>query len=160
VGKVCIADRILNKPGKLEPAERDEVKRHTVVGAEMLARIDGLDEVVPWVRHSHEHIDGSGYPDGLIGDAIPMASRILLTADAFDTMTSERPYGRALSVTAALAELERHAGTQFDVACVAELSAALDSRRAATARPVAASSLDHESKAPAYPQLEPARATG
>jgi diguanylate cyclase (GGDEF)-like protein/putative nucleotidyltransferase with HDIG domain len=125
VGKVCIPDRILNKPGRLDRAEYTELKRHTIVGAEMLARIDDLDEIVPWVRHSHEHIDGSGYPDGLVGDAIPAASRILLVADAFDAMTSERPYGRARTVAVALAELQRHAGTQFDAACVAALTAAV-----------------------------------
>jgi diguanylate cyclase (GGDEF)-like protein/putative nucleotidyltransferase with HDIG domain len=125
VGKVSVPDRILNKPSRLEPAEYEEIKRHVVVGAEMLARIDGLDEIVPWVRHSHEHLDGSGYPDGLVGDAIPAASRILLTADAFDAMTSDRPYRRALPIEAALAELEAHAGTQFDLDCVAALAAAL-----------------------------------
>jgi polar amino acid transport system substrate-binding protein len=94
------------------------------VGAEMLARIDGLEEIVPWVRHSHEHIDGSGYPDGLAGEAIPVASRILLVADAFDAMTSDRPYRRALPVQQALAELRRHAGTQFDAVCVETLALA------------------------------------
>jgi diguanylate cyclase (GGDEF)-like protein/putative nucleotidyltransferase with HDIG domain len=136
VGKVCIPDRILNKAEVLEPAEYKQVRRHTIVGAEMLARIDGLDEIVPWVRHSHEHIDGSGYPDGLAGDAIPMASRILLTADAFDAMTSERPYREALSVEAALAELETHAGAQFDAGCVAALSTALRMPEPAADAPV------------------------
>jgi diguanylate cyclase (GGDEF)-like protein/putative nucleotidyltransferase with HDIG domain len=125
VGKASVPDRILNKPGKLEPAEYQEIQQHTVVGAEMLARIDGLDEIVPWVLHSHEHFDGSGYPDGLVGEAIPAASRILLTADAFDAMTADRPYRRALAVAEALAELRRHAGTQFDADCVAELAAVL-----------------------------------
>jgi diguanylate cyclase (GGDEF)-like protein/putative nucleotidyltransferase with HDIG domain len=125
VGKVNVPDSILNKPGRLDDAEYEAIKRHTVVGAEMLARIDGLDEIVPWVRHSHEHLDGSGYPDGLIGEAIPAASRILLTADAFDAMTSDRPYRKGLPVETALAELERHAGTQFDADCVSKLVAAL-----------------------------------
>jgi diguanylate cyclase (GGDEF)-like protein/putative nucleotidyltransferase with HDIG domain len=125
VGKASVPDRILSKPGRLEPAEYEEIQRHTVIGAEMLARIDGLDEIVPWVRHSHEHFDGSGYPDGLVGEAIPAASRILLTADAFDAMTSDRPYRQALPVDEALAELQRHAGTQFDAGCVAELAAVL-----------------------------------
>ena len=94
------------------------------VGAGILDRIDGLDEVAAWVRHSHEHVDGSGHPDGLAGDAIPAASRIVLVADAFDVMTTEGPYGGALTTDDALAELQRHAGTQFDPACVAALIAA------------------------------------
>lgn len=130
VGKVSIPDRILNKPGALSPAEYEEIKRHTVVGAEMLARIDGLEDIVPWVRHSHEHVDGSGYPAGLLGDAIPEPSRILLVADAFDAMISDRPYRRALSVDAALAELQRQAGAQFDAACVEKLVLALGAQSA------------------------------
>jgi diguanylate cyclase (GGDEF)-like protein/putative nucleotidyltransferase with HDIG domain len=160
VGKVCIPDRILNKPGKLEPAEYEEVKRHAVIGAEMVARIDGLDGIVAWVRHSHERLDGSGYPDGLTGETIPEASRILLTADAFDAITSDRPYRRALSVEAALAELERHAGTQFDARCVATLAAALATRRPTLNGVVANSNLDPGSREPTTPQLEIVRATG
>ena len=91
----------------------------TVVGSEMLTQIDGLEEVATWVHHSHEHVDGSGRPDGLVGDAIPAASRIVLVANAFDAMTTER----GLTIDAALAELQRHAGTQFDAACVAALPA-------------------------------------
>jgi diguanylate cyclase (GGDEF)-like protein/putative nucleotidyltransferase with HDIG domain len=125
VGKVAIPDRILNKPTALDAAEYAEIKRHAVVGAEMLSRIDGLDEIVPWVRHSHEHLDGSGYPDGLAGHEIPAASRILLTADAFDAMTSDRPYRRALHVHEAVDELRRHTGTQFDPDCVTALIDAL-----------------------------------
>ena len=125
VGKVNVPDRILNNPDELAPADYEAIKQHTVIGAEMLARIAGLDEIVPWVRHSHEHMDGSGYPDGLVGEAIPPASRILLTADAFDAMTSDRPYRKGLTVETALAELQRHAGTQFDADCVAELAAVM-----------------------------------
>jgi two-component system cell cycle response regulator len=125
VGKVAIPDRILNKPDALDAAEYSEIKRHVTVGAEMLSRIDGLEEIVPWVRHSHEHFDGSGYPDGLAGDEIPAAARILLAADAFDAMTSDRPYRRALAAHEAVDELRRHAGTQFDADCVTALIDAL-----------------------------------
>jgi diguanylate cyclase (GGDEF)-like protein/putative nucleotidyltransferase with HDIG domain len=125
IGKVAISDRILNKPGRLDSVEYAEIKRHVVVGAEILAHIEGLEEIVPWVRHSHEHVDGSGYPDGLAGSAIPAAARILLVADAFDAMTSDRPYRLALTVDVALDELQRHAGTQFDADCVTALTAAL-----------------------------------
>jgi diguanylate cyclase (GGDEF)-like protein/putative nucleotidyltransferase with HDIG domain len=121
IGKVGIPDRILTKPTALSAAEYAEIKRHTEIGAEMLARIDGMQEIVTWVRHSHEHFDGSGYPDGLAGDEIPAASRILLTADAYDAMISDRPYRRALDSDQAAEELRRHAGTQFDPDCVAAL---------------------------------------
>lgn len=125
VGKVAIPDRILNKPGALDAAEYEEIKQHTLVGAEMLSHINGLGMIVPWVRHSHEHFDGSGYPDGLAGRDIPLASRILLTADAFDAMTSHRPYRRAMGAESAAEELLAGAGTQFDPDCVSALLSAL-----------------------------------
>lgn len=121
VGKVSIPDRILNKPGDLDAGERAEMQRHSTIGAEMLSRIDGLESIVALVRHSHEHFDGSGYPDGLAGPEIPAAARVLLTADAFDAMTSDRPYRRALSREEALAELRAYSGSQFDPECVTAL---------------------------------------
>jgi len=121
IGKVAVPDRILTKSGPLDQAEFAEVKRHTVLGAEMLSRIDGLGEVAGWVYHSHEHFDGGGYPEGLSGEDIPTASRVLLVADAFDAMTSHRAYRQALGVDVAFAELRRHAGTQFDPQCVSAL---------------------------------------
>jgi diguanylate cyclase (GGDEF)-like protein len=130
IGKIAVPEAVLSKPEPLTEAERHLVRRHPAAGAEMVARIDGLEEIAPWVRHSHEHIDGSGYPDGLAGDEIPLESRILLVADAFDTMTSERPYSPAMDVDDALAELRRCAGRQFDPACVDVLCAALSGERA------------------------------
>ncbi len=118
VGKVAVADHILRKPGRLTDDEYTEVKTHSVIGAEMVSRIPSMEPVVPWIRHSHEHVDGSGYPDGLAGDAIPLASRILLVADAFDAMTSDRSYRRAMPPADAIEELRRHAGRQFDARCV------------------------------------------
>jgi len=118
VGKVTVPDEILCKPGRLTPEEFELIKCHSLAGAELAARIDGLATIVPWIRHSHESFDGSGYPDGLRGEAIPQASRIMLVADAFDAITSSRPYRGARSVAHACQELERHAGTQFDPACV------------------------------------------
>jgi diguanylate cyclase (GGDEF)-like protein/putative nucleotidyltransferase with HDIG domain len=118
VGKVAVPDAILSKPGPLSADEYDAIKRHSSVGAELVSRIDDLDEVVVWIRHSHEHFDGSGYPDGLRGEEIPLASRILLVADAYDAMTSSRPYRERLPQDEALAELVRNAGGQFDPACV------------------------------------------
>ena len=121
VGKVTVPDRILCKPGPLTPEEYELVKGHSCAGAELVARVEGLATIVPWIRHSHESFDGSGYPDGLRGEAIPQASRIMLVADAFDAITSSRPYRDALSTEHACQELRRHAGSQFDPDCVAAL---------------------------------------
>ena len=92
---------------------------HPVIGADFVNRVDGLSPIAVWVRHSHEHFDGTGYPDALSGEDIPLASRILLVADAFDAMTSDRPYREALPYEEALDELRRNAGHQFDPRCVA-----------------------------------------
>lgn len=118
IGKVVLPDRILQKPESLDACEYEEVKRHPEEGAELINRVEGMGCIAEWVRHSHEHFDGSGYPDELAGDAIPLASRILLVADAFDAITSDRPYRSAQSQQAALAELRRNAGHQFDPVCV------------------------------------------
>jgi diguanylate cyclase (GGDEF)-like protein/putative nucleotidyltransferase with HDIG domain len=118
IGKVVLPDRILQKPDALDHLEYEEVKRHPETGAELINRVEGLGGIADWVRHSHEHFDGSGYPSGLAGHEIPLASRILLVADAFDAMTSDRPYRSALSQEEALVELRRHAGQQFDPRCV------------------------------------------
>jgi putative nucleotidyltransferase with HDIG domain len=121
VGKATVPDTILCKPGPLTAEEFELIRRHSAAGAELVSRVEGLDMIVPWIRHSHESFDGSGYPDGLVGEAIPQASRIMLVADAFDAMTSTRSYRDALSVGRACSELKRHAGTQFDPACVEAL---------------------------------------
>jgi diguanylate cyclase (GGDEF)-like protein len=114
VGKVSIPDHILRKRDPLTEKEWEAIKLNPVQGAEMVSRIQGLEEIVPWVRHSHERLDGAGYPDGLEGDAIPPACRILHIADAFDAMISGRPYRRPMTYDEALEELRRCAGTQFD----------------------------------------------
>jgi putative nucleotidyltransferase with HDIG domain len=119
VGKVSLPDEILRKPGPLDDLEYEEVKMHPVIGADFVKRVDGLSPIAVWVKHSHEHFDGTGYPDALSGDEIPLASRILLVADAFDAMTSDRPYRAAMANDEALAELRRNAGRQFDPRCVA-----------------------------------------
>jgi diguanylate cyclase (GGDEF)-like protein/putative nucleotidyltransferase with HDIG domain len=126
VGKVAIPDKVLRKPGPLSAEEYELVKQHTRIGAELVSRIEDLDTVTTWIHHSHEHFDGSGYPDGLSGEAIPQASRILLVADAFDAITSSRPYREGLPVSHAREELVHHAGTQFDPACVQALLDHLD----------------------------------
>ena len=114
IGKIAVPEAILNKPGPLAPDERAVLERHTIVGEQILAPVEFLASVRPLVRHEHERWDGAGYPDGLAGEAIPLGSRIILACDALHAMTSDRPYRRALPLDAAIGELRRHAGTQFD----------------------------------------------
>jgi diguanylate cyclase (GGDEF)-like protein len=114
VGKVSIPDHILRKRYPLTDKEWEAIKLNPVRGAEMVGRIQGLESIVPWVRHTHERPDGAGYPDGLGADAIPEACRILHIADAFDAMVSGRPYRRPMTYDEALEELRRFAGAQFD----------------------------------------------
>jgi diguanylate cyclase (GGDEF)-like protein len=114
VGKVSIPDHILRKRYPLTEKEWEAIRQNPIQGAEIVSRIQGLEAIVPWVRHSHERPDGTGYPDGLDGEAIPPACRILHIADAFDAMVSGRPYRRAMTFDEALEELRRYAGSQFD----------------------------------------------
>ncbi|MDH7601059.1 MAG: response regulator [Armatimonadota bacterium] len=114
VGKLTTPESVLDKPGKLTPEEWQEVSQHPSTGAELLAEIDELAEVAAVIRHHHERYDGTGYPDGLRGEGIPFLSRILAVADALEAMTSDRPYRPAISWSAAVEELQRHSGTQFD----------------------------------------------
>jgi putative nucleotidyltransferase with HDIG domain len=125
VGKIGVPDAILNKPSALTAAEYDVMKRHSLLGFDIVQAADMPLEAA-WVRHHHERFDGGGYPDGLAGDAIPLESRIILVADAFEAMTSDRPYRKAPGLEFALAELHRHEGTQFDPAVVAALCRVLD----------------------------------
>jgi diguanylate cyclase (GGDEF)-like protein/putative nucleotidyltransferase with HDIG domain len=125
IGKIGVRTEILTKPGALTAEEFEEIKRHTVIGAEMLGRIPGFEPVQALVRWAHERWDGSGYPDGLAGESIPMAARIICACDAYHAMTSDRPYRRALPAQAAIAELRRCAGTHFDPAVVEALVAEL-----------------------------------
>lgn len=114
IGKIFIPQSILRKPGKLTGEEYELVKLHTLKGEELLASIKDLEPVARIVRHHHERFDGTGYPDGLRGEEIPIESRILAVVDAFEAMTSDRPYRKALSIDEALEELKRFSGTQFD----------------------------------------------
>jgi HD-GYP domain-containing protein (c-di-GMP phosphodiesterase class II) len=125
VGKIGVPDAILNKPAALTDAEYEQMKRHSVLGAEIDAAA-GLPREARWIRHHHERYDGSGYPDRLAGKDIPLQSRIILTADAFEAMTSNRPYRDAPGREFAIAELKRHAGTQFDPRIVQALCRALE----------------------------------
>jgi len=115
VGKVAIPNEIINKPGPLDDEEWVIMKTHTVEGQRMLERVGGLlARVGVVVRASHERYDGAGYPDGLAGEAIPIASRIVSACDAYSAMTTDRSYRKALSVEVAVAELRNNSGTQFD----------------------------------------------
>ena len=115
VGKVRIPKELINKPGALTADERRLVETHTTKGEEMLAQVGGiLANVGRLVRSHHERWDGTGYPDGLAGDDIPLIARIVSCCDAFNAMTSDRPYRRALPTERALAELDAQAGAQFD----------------------------------------------
>src|SRR5262249_54538767 len=116
IGKIGIDDAILRKPGKLTPAEFDVMKSHTTKGAKILEQVDDLQPMIPIVRSHHERWDGKGYPDGLAGDQIPLLARIVGVCDAFDAMTSDRPYRQGLPADAAFAEVEKMRGTQFDPA--------------------------------------------
>ncbi len=114
IGKIGIDDQILRKPDRLGPEEFDQIKQHALKGAEILHPIKQLREIIPGVKYHHEQIDGSGYPEGLRGEDIPLIARIVAVADTYDAMTTERPYRRALSKDMALQELKRCSGTQLD----------------------------------------------
>jgi diguanylate cyclase (GGDEF)-like protein/putative nucleotidyltransferase with HDIG domain len=125
IGKLGISDAVLLKPGALEQSEWEEIRRHPEMGARILEHAN-LRDVASWVLAHHERIDGRGYPHGLAGDSIPLEGRILAVADAYEAMTADRPYRRALAEAEARAELERGAGTQFDADVVAAFIRVLD----------------------------------
>jgi putative nucleotidyltransferase with HDIG domain len=113
VGKIAVPDQILRKPARLEAEETRVMERHTVDGAEMVARIRSMRPLLAGIRSHHERPDGRGYPDGLTDPDLPTVPRIIAVADTFDAMTTDRPYRRALAADAAAAEIARGAGTQF-----------------------------------------------
>jgi diguanylate cyclase (GGDEF)-like protein len=119
IGKIGIPEAILSKPGPLTPDERSLVETHPELGEKIIAPIDRLEEVRPIVRHCHERFDGAGYPDRLLGDDIPIESRIILVCDAFHAMTTDRPYRKRLPKEEALRRLDEGAGSQFDPTVVA-----------------------------------------
>jgi diguanylate cyclase (GGDEF)-like protein/putative nucleotidyltransferase with HDIG domain len=128
VGKMAIPAAILEKPGPLSDHERQFVNRHTLIGARILQASPDLSQLADVVRSSHERIDGTGYPDGLAGNEIPLASRIIFVCDAFDAMISKRSYTEATTAANALAELRRNADTQFDARAVEALARVLDNK--------------------------------
>ena len=114
IGKIGIDDAILRKPDKLTPEEFEAMKLHTVKGAEIVNTVPDLRPIIPIVRSHHERWDGRGYPDALGGEAIHPLARVVGLADAFDAMTSDRPYRKGMAASAAFAEIEKMAGKQFD----------------------------------------------
>ena len=114
IGKLVVPVEVLCKPGPLTEEEWVQMRQHPTTALHILGPIDSTSNAVPAILHHHEHFDGSGYPNGLAGADIPMASRILLVADAFDAMTTDRPYRKAMPIEAAIEELKRHRGSQFD----------------------------------------------
>lgn len=113
IGKIGVNDNILNKATKLSRDEYEQIMKHPSLGAEIISKVDFLKKVSGSIRHHHERYDGKGYPDGLSGDDIPLEACIIAIADAYDAMTADRPYRKALSKEKALEEIENNAGTQF-----------------------------------------------
>lgn len=114
IGKIAVDDRIINKEGKLTEDEWKEVKRHSEVGYRMVNAVNEMSGIAKYILHHHERWDGNGYPKGLKGNEIPLVSRIITVADAYDAMISKRSYRKELSKEAAIEELQRNAGSQFD----------------------------------------------
>ena len=119
VGKVGVPDAILFKPAELSEDEFECIAGHAEIGSKILRHVDFLEEATLIVRHHHERWDGSGYPDGLKGEQIPLAARVFAIADTLDALTTDRPYRKAVGFAAARKEIHRGSGTQFDPAVIA-----------------------------------------
>jgi putative nucleotidyltransferase with HDIG domain len=126
IGKIGLRVSQLNRPGKLTPEEMEMFKAHCSTGKKILEPITFLSDTVPYVYHHHERYDGAGYPEGKVGEDIPLGARILCVADSYDVMISDRPYRKALSKSAARKELEKCSGSQFDAGIVKAFCAYLD----------------------------------
>src|SRR5207245_823893 len=126
IGKVGVSGRIIRKPSALDPAEMDKMRQHPVIGAEIIEPVELLAGASEIVRHHHEHYDGSGYPEGLKGEFIPVGSRIVLVADAFNAITTDRPYRKARSKTEALQILKDYSGKQFDPKVVVAMASVVN----------------------------------
>ena len=138
IGKMAIPDEILHKPAALDEHEWAFMEQHTIVGERILQAAPALTPVAKLVRASHERWDGNGYPDRVPGEQIPLGARIVAACDAFDAMTSERPYCSAMPVEAALAELRANAGRQFDPTIVDAVCVEIEVRIPGEQAPIAA----------------------
>lgn len=143
IGKIGIPDGILLKPGRLLPEEYQVIQRHTAIGSDLVSRVPSLEPIAATILHHHERVDGSGYPSGLSGEDISLASRIIGVVDAFDAMTTPRPYREPVSPQEALEELRRCTGTQFDEGIVNLVAIVLSERAKPneTVQPVADTAL-------------------
>ncbi|GBD14125.1 Cyclic di-GMP phosphodiesterase response regulator RpfG [bacterium HR24] len=126
VGKLYISDLVLQKPDKLTPEEFEQIKQHPALGYELLMRLRGFHREALVVRHHHEWYDGSGYPDGLRGEEIPLEARIVAVADMYDALTTDRPYRRAYSHEEAMAIMAKETGSHLDPACVEAFRRAME----------------------------------
>jgi hypothetical protein len=131
IGKIGVPDTILQKPGPLSAEEWETMRRHPIVAETLIAKVEGLEHLAPALRAEHERWDGHGYPDGLAGEAIPILSRIVLVCDAYDAMTTDRPYRAALSIECARADIRAGAGSQFCPVSAGALLAILEGERSA-----------------------------
>jgi HD-GYP domain-containing protein (c-di-GMP phosphodiesterase class II) len=114
IGKIGVPDNILLKPGALTKKEWEIIKRHPIYAVNILKHVPRLKPIIPIIYHEHERYDGKGYVDGIKGDNIPIESRIIAVADAYEAMTSNRPYRKALSDNKAISRIKDGSGTQFD----------------------------------------------
>lgn len=126
IGKIGVPESILWKPAQLTPDEREVMRKHPSISAQIIGELRGLRRAREYVKHHHEYFDGNGYPDGLKGDEIPVGARIILVSDAYDAMTTDRPYRKAIGHERALKELEAGRGTQFDPVVVDALMKLLE----------------------------------
>jgi HD-GYP domain-containing protein (c-di-GMP phosphodiesterase class II) len=138
LGKLAVPQEILDKPGPLTPEEWEVIRRHPAAGEEIVSGIPTIAHMAPLLRSMHEHWDGGGYPDGLRGEQIPLAARIVMACDAYEAITSDRPYDARRSPEAAAEELRDGAGTQFDPRVVAAFLQVLRERGAPVGSPGAA----------------------
>jgi len=135
IGKLVVPDEVLGKPGPLDSDEWELMRKHPSSARHILSQMESVSDAVPAIVHHHERYDGAGYPDGLVGEDIPLASRILTVTDAFDAMTSDRPYRQAMPIEDALEELNSNAGTQFDPDIVVAFVSLIERRGAHPLRP-------------------------
>lgn len=129
IGKIGVSEQILTKPAKLTPVEFDEIKKHPEIGAKIIADVPSLKSLVPFVLHHHEFYGGGGYPSGIAGNEIPFGARILSVADAFEAMTSDRPYRKAMPEDVAFSILETQRGIQFDPDIIDAFTAAMQAAK-------------------------------
>lgn len=154
IGKLAVPDGVLFKPGPLNEDEWAQMREHPTAALVILRHVPAVAKAAPAILHHHELFDGSGYPDGLAGNDIPVASRMLLVTDAFDAMTNDRPYRKALPVAAAIEELKCNSGTQFDPAVVAAFLGLLERQGDRAVPPIAALSASTRMTADGQPPPE------